>query len=162
MAAFRQAADFSWQWEIPHLAQASLLLQSGSIAESQDVLEQTATLFPTSPWPHWLKALAVLKNPETKPPRPMLEMRQSLSLASNRPEILPALLASSLQQRDCETAREVWKRMTTFGLAAELDPTQLCASETSAPVTEFSLPARIASQYSGVRWLLDLAQSTFR
>jgi tetratricopeptide (TPR) repeat protein len=162
MVAFRQAADFSWQWEVPHLAQASLLLQSGSIAESQDVLEQTATLFPTSPWPHWLKGLAVLKNPETRPSQSILEMRESLSLASNRPEILPALLASSLQQRDCETAREVWKRMTTFGLAAELDATQLCASETSAPVTEFSLPARIADQYSGVRWLLDLAQSTFR
>jgi tetratricopeptide (TPR) repeat protein len=160
LAAFRQAADFSWQWEVPHLAQASLLLQSGSIAESQDVLEQTATLFPSSPWPHWLKGLALLKN-ATKPSQSMSEMRQSLSLASNRPEVLPALLASSLQQRDCETAREVWKRMTRFGLAAELDPTQLCTSETSAPVTEFSLPARIASEYSGVRWLLNLAASSF-
>ena len=92
----------------------------------------------------------------------MLEMIQSLSLASNRPEILPALLASSLEQGDCETAQEVSKTMTTLGLALELDPTQFCRSQTSAPVTEFSLPARIASQYSGVRWLLDLAQATFR
>jgi tetratricopeptide (TPR) repeat protein len=157
--AFRRAADLSWQWEVPHLAQANLLLESGSSAESRDLLEQTITLFPASPWPHWLKGLAVLKDHEKVASQSVSEMKQSLSLASNRPEILPTLLASALQQRDCQMAQEAWKAMTAFGLAAGPNPSQSCQSEKKTPASVASIAGRTSSPDSGVRWLLNLAQS---
>jgi tetratricopeptide (TPR) repeat protein len=161
LAAFKQAADFSWEWEAPHLAQANLLLQTGSIAESQDISEQTATLFPNSPWPHWLKGLAVLKNQGGALSQSPEEIKQSVRLAAGRQEALPILLLSSLKYQDCDTAQVVWGTMIKSGWTPEIDPKNWCGSEKDSASAKFSLPANMGNPSSNLRWLIDLAQSTF-
>jgi Flp pilus assembly protein TadD len=57
--AFRQAADLSWRWEAPSLALGNLYSQSRAPGRAVETLDQAITLFPSSPWPHWFKALAL-------------------------------------------------------------------------------------------------------
>ena len=59
--AYRQSADLSWQWEVPQLAHANLLRVTDSPRKALEVLDQVASLFPTSPWPYWLKGLTLMK-----------------------------------------------------------------------------------------------------
>ncbi|PYV41341.1 MAG: hypothetical protein DMG06_17435, partial [Acidobacteria bacterium] len=157
--AFRQAADLSWQWEVPYLAQGNLLRQLGAAADALEALDQAATLFPSSPWPHWLKGLTLMKTAGRSQSQAVSEFRQSLGLASNQPEVYPALLVARLQQGDCEGAQAVWNRMAPTGLAKELDPARWCGSRKGLSTSQVNLPDKLLTDYSELRVLVDLARA---
>ncbi|PYV88229.1 MAG: hypothetical protein DMG05_15935 [Acidobacteria bacterium] len=158
-SAFRQAADLGWQWEVPYLAQGNLLRQMGAAADALEALDQAAALFPSSPWPHWLKGLALTKTGGSSQSQAVSEFQQSLELASNQPEVYPPLLVARLQQGDCEGAQAVWARMGPTGLGKELDPARWCGSRDNVAASRVALPDKLLADYSELRVLVDLARA---
>jgi tetratricopeptide (TPR) repeat protein len=121
--AYQQAAELSWRWEAPYLAQGHLFRQTGQPSRSTEILERAAVLFPWSPWPHWFKAVTQRKS---IPGSEGTEFKRGLDLARNEPEIYPAMLADAIRQNDCAGARAIWDRMSVLGLAPRLDPSSWC------------------------------------
>ena len=113
--AYQQAAELSWQWEAPYLAEGHLFRQTGQVSRSAEVLDQAAALFPWSPWPHWFKAVTLRKS---TPGSEGGELNRGLDLARSEPEIYPAMLADALRQNDCAAARAIWERMSILGRGA--------------------------------------------
>ena len=150
--AYLQAAELSWQWEAPYLAEGHLFRQAGQADRSAEVLEQASALFPLSPWPHWFKAATLRKS---MPGSEANELNRGLDLARNEPEIYPAMLADALRQNDCAAARAIWERMSILGMAPHLDPSSWCDAKanrvTGAPIQELET-------YSEWRVLAELAR----
>jgi tetratricopeptide (TPR) repeat protein len=150
--AYQEAAELSWQWEAPYLAEGHLFRQTGQASRSAEVLDQAAALFPWSPWPHWFKAVTLRKS---TPGSEGGELNRGLDLARSEPEIYPAMLADALRQNDCATARAIWERMSILGVALQLDPSSWC-DEKAKQVT--SIPGQRLATYSEWRVLADLAR----
>jgi tetratricopeptide (TPR) repeat protein len=121
--AYQRASELSWHWEAPHLA-------LGHLRGSSEVLDQAVTLFPSSPWPHWYKALAQRRD---TPGSECSEVRRALDLASNGPAVYFAMLADSLRRNDCGTAREIWKLASALKLMPQLDPASWCGERNQSP-----------------------------
>ncbi len=114
--AYTRASELSLRWEAPYLALANL-------RGSSEVLDQAAILFPSSPWPHWYKALIQRKEaPGSEAPA----TRRALDLAPNQPSVYVAMLADSLRRNDCGTALEMWPLALARQLAPWLDPASWC------------------------------------
>lgn len=150
--AYQQAAELSWQWEAPYLAQSHLFRQTGQAGRSAEVLEQAAALFPWSPWPHWFKAVTLRKS---RPGSEGAEVDRGLDLAQNEPGIYPAMLADALRQNDCAGARAIWDRMSVLGLAPDLDPSPWCDVKANQVA---GVPSQRLETYSEWRVLAALAR----
>jgi tetratricopeptide (TPR) repeat protein len=160
LEAFRQSAELSWKWEVPYLAQGNLFHQMRSVNEALEVLDQTVALFPSSPWPHWLTALTLMKSGNTNSQsRATFELKQSLELGTNQPEVYRPLLVTLLQRDDCEGVREVWGRMVPLGLTKDLDPNPWCGAATSRAASRTSPPDKVLKEHSELRVLVDLARA---
>jgi tetratricopeptide (TPR) repeat protein len=155
--AFRQAADLSWRWEAPSLALGNLYSKSQVPGRAVEALDQAIALFPSSPWPHWFKALALTNATPRLEEQALSELELSQELAPNQPDIYPALLVSVLRRNDCGGAARLWATMTSFGLAKELDPSQWCAPESDSTSRRTSLPDNVFDQYSETRLLAEMA-----
>ena len=155
--AYRQSADLSWQWEVPQLAHANLLRVTDSPRKALEVLDQVASLFPTSPWPYWLKGLTLMK---TNAAESALAFDQSLRLAPNQPEIYVPLLVGSLQRDECAAAQEAWIGINQFGLAKELDPSKWCNAATDSAQRRAPIPEKTLRRFSELRLLVDLFRAT--
>jgi len=114
--AYTRASELSLRWEAPYLALANL-------RGSSEVLDQAAALFPSSPWPHWYKALIQRKGALGSEAS---EVRRAFDLAPNQPAVYIAMLADSLRRNDCGAALEVWPLASALQLAPRLDPASWC------------------------------------
>jgi tetratricopeptide (TPR) repeat protein len=150
--AYQQAAELSWQWEAPYLAQGHLFRQTGQAGRSGEVLEQATALFPWSPWPHWFKAATLRKS---MPGSEDSELNRGLDLARNEPEIYPAMLADALRRDDCTAARAIWDQMSILGLAPRLDPSSWCDAKANQVM---GAPIQKLETYSEWRVLVELAR----
>lgn len=155
--AFRQAADLSWRWEAPSLALGNLYSKSQAPGRAVEALDQAVALFPSSPWPHWFKALALTNAAPRLEEQALSELELSQELAPNQPGIYPALLVSALRRNDCGGAARIWTTMTPFGLAKELDPSQWCDPQSDSTSRRTSLPDSLFDQYSETRLLVEMA-----
>jgi len=155
--AFRQAADLSWRWEAPSLALGNLYSKSQAPGRAVETLSQAVTLFPSSPWPHWFKALALTNATPRREEQALSELELSQELAPNQPEIYPALLVLALRRNDCSGAARIWMAMTPFGLARELDPSQWCESQSDSTSRRTAPPDNLFDQYSETRLLAEMA-----
>src|SRR5712691_11324680 len=126
LKSYQQAADLSWRWEVPYLAQGNLLRQTGPASRALEILDQAASLFASSPWPHWFRGLALMQDGTEGKEQAASEFVQSLKLAENQPNAYPALLVGSLQRNDCAGAMEIQTKMNALGFAGELDPSPWC------------------------------------
>jgi len=122
--AYTRASELSLRWEAPYLALANL-------RGSSELLDQAAILFPSSPWPHWYKALIQRK---AAPGSEAHEIRRALDLAPNQPAVYVAMLADSLRRNDCGAALEMWPLASALQLAPRLDPASWCNAK-SQPQT---------------------------
>ncbi len=154
--AFRQAADLSWQWQAPYLAQGNMLRELGSPKEGLEKLNQAEELFTGSPWPHWLKALALAKSGANS--ESQSEFTRAQDLASNEPEIFPVLLASSLRHGDCGTAREMSAKMAAFGFASEIEIGRWCGESTLPQMTSGPALEKALAPYSELKLLVEMAR----
>jgi hypothetical protein len=130
-----------------------LLHHTGSLGRSVEILDQAASLFPGSPWPHYFKALVLRRNAADNS-QLTEEFQRSLDLAPLKPEVYPAVLIESLRYRDCVRSWEIWNHMRTLGLACPLDPGRWCSGESS-------VHSRMPEQAQGWpewRWIVDLAR----
>jgi tetratricopeptide (TPR) repeat protein len=121
---FQRASDLLYNWEAPWLAQAYAL--SDSPRQKEMLLDQTGSMFPSSPWPHLLKSK--LKNSE-------VELDMALQFAPADPRIYAQLLPFYIERGDCEQAAEVGRRMQELGITKE-SPNPSCAqlaSEATRP-----------------------------
>jgi tetratricopeptide (TPR) repeat protein len=139
--AYQRAVELSWHWEAPHLA-------LGHLRGLSDVLDQTVTLFPSNPWPHWYKALAQRRD---TPGSESTEVRRALDLAPNEPAVYSAMLADSLRRNDCGTAEEIWKLASALKLAPRLDPASWCGENNQSA-------RAILDGYDDWRPLLEMVQ----
>jgi len=155
-SAFRRAADLMGSWEPPYLALGNMLRELASPQEALEALNQAETLFSASPWPHWLKALALAKrgaNSESQS-----EFRRAQDLASNEPEIFPALLASSLRRGDCQAAREISTRMADFGFASEIDIGRRCSESTNSAMATGPALEKMLAPHWELKVLVEMAR----
>jgi superkiller protein 3 len=155
-SAFRRAADLMGPWEPPYLALGNMLREHASPQEALEALNQAETLFSASPWPHWLKALALEKrgaNSESQS-----EFRRAQDLASNEPEILPALLATSLRRGDCQAAGEISTRMADFGFANEVDIGRRCSESTNSAKATGPAMEKMLAPYWELKLLVEMAR----
>jgi tetratricopeptide (TPR) repeat protein len=150
--AYQQAAELSWHWEAPYLAEGHLFRQTGQTRRSVEVLDQAATLFPWSPWPHWFKAVTLRKS---APGSEGSELNRGLDLAGSEPEIYPAMLADALRQNDCAAARAIWEPMSILGVALHLDPSSWCDVKANQAT---AISSQRLEPYSEWRVLADLAR----
>jgi tetratricopeptide (TPR) repeat protein len=140
-ASLKHAADLSYQWVAPLLALSYTLHASGAPGESRTVLERAASVFPLSPWPHWLQA--TLSSPGA-------EFSKALERGPNDPEVYAALLALSLEQNDCGRASQVWNQMCALGITGEL--------ASSLPCKDKSGPAFSKAAYrTALAFLIEMA-----
>jgi tetratricopeptide (TPR) repeat protein len=139
-ASLRHAADLSYQWVAPWLALSYTLHASGAPQQSRTALEQVASMFPLSPWPHWLRA--ELSNATG-------EFSKALERGPNDPEVYAALLTLSIEQSDCEHASQVWKQMCALGINGDL---------ASSPCKDNRRPAsHKAAHSSALAFLIEMA-----
>lgn len=143
----QKAADLAFQWEPPYLALANLLRETDSSARSVEILDQAASLFPDSPWPHWFKTLALSRAGADRS-EAADEFQRTIELAPLQPEVYAALLAGSLRQHDCPRAVEIWARMAPLGLATDLEPGAACANASEDTLR----------RYPEWRWVVELAR----
>jgi hypothetical protein len=120
--AYARASDLSLGWETPYLALANL-------RGSSEVMDQAATLFPSSPWPHWYKALIQRKG---APGSEGSEVRRALARAPDQPAVYVAMLADALRRSDCGMAQEIWPQASALQLAPQLDPALWCGAKSPA------------------------------
>jgi Flp pilus assembly protein TadD len=144
---FQKAADLSFGWEPPYLAQANLLREKGQVTGSVEQLDQAAALFPDSPWPHWLKGLA-LSTAGTAHSQAAVAYQRALDLAPLQPEVYAALMIGSLQQHDCPAALEMWRRMEPLAMAPDLAPGAACAKASDNALR----------RYPEWRWIVEIAR----
>lgn len=156
--SFQQAVNLSWRWEPAYLALANLLGETRSISKGLDVLSQAELLFPSSPWPHLVAALILIKTDSSE--QGISELSQSLNLAAIEPEVYPALLAAELRRHDCEKARQIWNQMTLFRFGNELSPVRWCVPGANNGFSDGLSVAKILSSNSTLRLLMNLARST--
>ena len=156
-AAFRQAADLIWQWQAPYLAQGNMLRELGSPKEGLEKLNQAEELFTASPWPHWLKALALAKSGANS--ESQSELTRAQDLASNEPEIYPALLASSLRRGDCGAAREISAKMAAFGFASEIEIGRWCGESANSATAPSPALEKVLAPYSELKLLVEMARN---
>ena len=143
----QKSADLAFQWEPPYLAQANLLRETDAITRSVETLDQAASLFPDSPWPHLLKALALSKT-DLNHAEVALQLKRALELAPAEPEVYAAVLTGLLRQHDCSQALDIWERMAPFGLAKNLDPGAACGK----------VSPEMLDRYPDWRWIVELAR----
>ena len=143
-SAYQRAADLAWQWEAPYLGQ-------GHLQVSLEAADRAAILFPSSPWPHWFKVLAQRR---TAAGSETAELARALELAAAQPDVYPALVAGALRQNDCAAAAGIWARMSTLGMAPELDPSRWCGTQRA--VNE---PVPILDRYSEWNMLLEMLRN---
>jgi Flp pilus assembly protein TadD len=155
-AAYRQAADLSWHWQAPYLALGNVLRELGSPKDALEELNQAESLFTASPWPHWLKALALTKSGADS--ESQSEFTRALDLASNQPEIFPALLASSLRRGDCGAAREISTKMSALGFASEIDIDRWCGKSVTSPSAPGPALEKALARHSELKLLLEMAR----
>jgi len=154
--AFRQAADLTWQWQAPYLAQGNMLRELGSPKEGLEKLNQAEELFTASPWPHWLKALALAKSGANS--ESQSEFTRAQALASNEPEIFPVLLARSLRHGDCGTARKMSAKMAAFGFASEIEIGRWCGESTPPQMTSGPALEKALAPYSELKLIVEMAR----
>jgi tetratricopeptide (TPR) repeat protein len=154
--AFQGAAELTFQWEPPYLAEANLLRHTGLLARSVEILDQAAALFPGSPWPHYFKSLVPMKDTGNNSQR-VLEFQRSLDLAPLQPEIYPAILTEALQHRDCAHSQEIWNHMRPLGLAPHLDPSHWCTGDSWASGRN-PMPGGELQGPPEWRWIVGLAR----
>ncbi len=142
--AYQRATDLSWQWEAPYLGQ-------GHVHASLDAVDRAAMLFPSSPWPHWFKALAQRKEAAGSE---TAELGRALELAAAQPEIYPALVADALRQNDCAAAVGIWARMSPLGIAPQLDPSGWCGTKQAA-----NAPVQMLDRYAEWNMLLEMLRN---
>jgi tetratricopeptide (TPR) repeat protein len=105
---FQRAADLSYDWEPPWLALADAPRNSPS--HQIKVLDQTASLFPRSPWPHFLKAKILNSD---------VELENTLRLATADPRIYQQILRLCLERGKCQQVQEVRRRLVELGVNTE-------------------------------------------
>ena len=154
--AFRQAADLTWQWQAPYLAQGNMLRELGSPKDALERLNQAEALFTASPWPHWLKALTLAKSGADSESHS--EFARAQDLAPNEPEIFPALLASSLRRGDCGAAREMSTKMAGFGFASEIEIGRWCGESPNCVLAPGPALEKVLAPYSELKLLVEMAR----
>jgi hypothetical protein len=155
--AFRRAADLSWRGEAPRLALGNLYSKSQVPTRAVEALDQAATLFPSSSWPHWFKALALTSAGSGLEEQALPELELAQELAPNQPGIYPALLVSALRRNDCGGAARIWTRMVPLGVAKELDPSQWCDPHLDSTSRRASPSDNVFDRYSETRLLAAMA-----
>jgi tetratricopeptide (TPR) repeat protein len=157
--AFEQAAELSWRWEAPYLALGYMFRQLGKWEEASGTFAEAASLLAASPWPHLFKGLTRIAAGPHEQERARSDFKQSLELASNQPDILPVLLLTSLDRKDCTMAGEVWARMTRLGYARELDPTTTCGGAQSSLPQQTQQSNKVASCDTEWMALVEMARA---
>ena len=156
-SAFRRAAELTWRWQAPYLANANMLGELASPRESLDELNQVEMLFTASPWPHWLKALALAKSGAES--QAQLEFRRARDLASNDPEILPVLLATSLERGDCGAVWETWTEMKELGFVSGINVHRRCGEFTNSAIETGPAAQKELVPHGELKILVEMASS---